>query len=126
MIEIEYSQDFDALIKQKQKEISELQQAKNNELYKFLKKNSINCDTCRYSWLDNVGDMHTFCEMGFCKLCRNFCEEYKKETKASAYLRNCYNYEDSAATQFEDMFCCKMADASLEKVQKFMEMYKMK
>lgn len=126
MIEIEYSQDFDALIRQKQKEISELQQMRDKERCYFFKKNNINCDTCRYSWLDDVEDMHTLCEMGNCKLCRNFCEEYREETAASAYLRNCYNYENGAAMGFEDMFCCKMADASLEKVKKFMEAYTMR
>lgn len=128
MTEIKYSQDFDVLIKQKQKEISELQQLRDKERYDFFKKNNINCNSCRYSWLDDVGsvDMHTLCEMGNCKLCRNFCEEYKEETKASAYLRENYNYEDGAASSFEDTFYCKMADAPLEKVKKFMEVYTMR
>lgn len=123
---IPYTKDYDTLIRDLEKQIGVLKQEKLKEKEKYFKDNKINCDTCRYSWLDDMSvDMHTLCEKGNCMLCCRVCEEYEKDNETSKYLKrsNALKYENNMARAYDSMFGGCIADAPLGKAKIFCEMY---
>ena len=90
----------EALLKQKQNELSKAKTYNLKEAY----GKDFKCDKCAYSCSVMTGDYHTYCYKNRCILCVEKCHEYMPENELSKFIRAHYHYKDSIVDTLNDLF----------------------